>query len=175
MRTCPIHKTKMLRKFNSTLFICLECEIEKENKRVKRKPRKKESKPRKKTTPGRTINKKLDEAWSELVKLRAGGRCEYCGTTKALNSHHIYSRGNQTVKWDVENGVCLCVGHHVGIRFSAHKTPMDFAPWLIKHRGEDKVNMLKYKSKQTSHMTIFEKELLLEELKKEIKELKNAG
>ena len=60
------------------------------------------------------VEGKLDKAWSLLVKLRAGMKCEIQGCTHkpTLNSHHIFSRKNASTRWDVENGICLCVGHH---------------------------------------------------------------
>ena len=73
------------------------------------------------------IDKKLDDAWAKLVKLKAGNKCEYCGKTDRLNSHHVYSRSNRSVRWDIDNGYSLCVGHHVFGNFSAHKSPLDFA------------------------------------------------
>lgn len=115
------------------------------------------------------IEKKLDTAWSLLIKLRAGMKCEYCGKTRNLNSHHINSRANKSVRWDVVNGVCLCVGHHIGVSFSAHKTPLTFAKWITKHRGDNEIQLLEIKSNQISHLFPFEKELLLKELQKEIK------
>ena len=58
------------------------------------------------------IDGKLDIAWSKLVKLRAGMKCEYCSKTSYLNSHHIYSRSKKSTRWNPDNGICLCVGHH---------------------------------------------------------------
>jgi hypothetical protein len=70
------------------------------------------------------------------------------------------------------NGICLCVGHHIGAGFSAHKTPTNFTLWLMKVRGEQWHDLLNYKSNQTSKLIQFEKELLLKELKKEIETYK---
>ena len=36
------------------------------------------------------LDGKLDDAWSLLVKLEAGNKCEVCGITTTLNSHHIF-------------------------------------------------------------------------------------
>jgi hypothetical protein len=117
------------------------------------------------------LDKHLDSAWSLLVKLKAGMQCEYCKTRLNLNSHHIYSRANKAGKWFVPNGICLCVGHHIGNTFSAHKTSVDFTMWLIQYKGQKFMDDLKLKVKSTYHWTDFEKRLLLKELKKEIKEL----
>lgn len=115
------------------------------------------------------IDKQLDDAWSILVKLIAGYRCAKCGSRKSLNSHHIYSRANMSTKWHIPNGICLCVKHHIGVEFSAHKTPVDFTFWLVEIKGEKFLLDLKIKSNQTVHFHQFEKELLLKELQKEIK------
>lgn len=119
------------------------------------------------------IDKKLDDAWSLLVKLRVGRKCEYCGTTtKQIHSHHIYSRSKKSTRWDILNGISLCAGHHVlSSKFSAHKTPLEFVMWLTKYKGEDFMTLLMIKANATSKLFQFEKELLLEELKKEIKNL----
>lgn len=80
--------------------------------------------------------KVLDDYWSEIIKFRAGRKCEYCGSTKKLNSHHIYSRGIWSVRWDLDNGICLCVRHHLLGAESAHKSPLLFAEWIKDQRGE---------------------------------------
>lgn len=115
------------------------------------------------------IDGQLDIAWSKLVKLRAGMKCEYCGKTSYLNSHHIYSRSKKSVRWDVMNGISLCVGHHTfSSKFSAHKTPLEFMDWLINKKGQNFVDTLRIKANQTSKLHSFEKEVLLEELNRQI-------
>lgn len=76
-----------------------------------------------------------DELWSEAVKLRAGNKCEICQKTERLNSHHIITRNNYNVRYDLENGVCLCVGHHMTGLFSAHGNPGWFHEnFVLKNR-----------------------------------------
>lgn len=120
-----------------------------------------------------SIDKRLDRAWSKLVKLIANNRCEVCGNTKALNSHHLFSRAKKSLRWNVKNGVCLCVNHHIGVTFSAHKTPITFNDWVISNKGTDLVNELKYLSNLSFHYSEFEKELLLKELNNEINKYKS--
>ena len=110
------------------------------------------------------IDKQLDNAWSLFVKLKAGMKCEYCGSMKSLNSHHLNSRAKRTVRWDVNNGICLCVNHHIGNEFSAHKTSIPFTMWLIKYKGQKFMDDLQWKSNQTGKHTEFEKKLILDEL-----------
>lgn len=118
------------------------------------------------------IDGKLDEAWSLLVKLEAGNKCEIegCEFKPTLNSHHIYSRANKSVRWDVTNGVCLCVGHHtMSSGFSAHLTPLEFRDWLYEYYGEEYMEDLRYRANQTKKWTKYEKEELLNELNEKIK------
>lgn len=116
------------------------------------------------------LDKALDDAWALLVKLKAGMRCEVPNCNKTpLNSHHIYSRSKKSTRWHVPNGICLCVGHHVfSSTFSAHKTSYEFSKWLDKYKGKDYMERLELRANTTSKLFKFEKELLLEELKKEI-------
>ena len=118
------------------------------------------------------IDNKLDFAWAKLVKLRAGMKCEYCGTTtKQLHSHHIYTRSKKSTRWDVQNGICLCAGHHVlSSAFSAHKTPIEFTEWYYNYKGVDYVDRLRLKANSTSKLFKFEKELLLKNLTEQINE-----
>ena len=115
------------------------------------------------------IDKRLDDTWAKLVKLRAGNKCEVCQKTTHLNSHHIYSRAKKSTRWHPKNGVCLCVGCHVfSSRFSAHKTPLEFVDWLIRQKGQDYIDKLTIRANTVSKLHKFEKELLLKELQKEV-------
>ena len=115
------------------------------------------------------VDGKLDIAWSKLVKLIAGNKCEYCGKTSYLNSHHIYSRSKRSVRWDVKNGICLCVGHHTfSSTFSAHKTPLEFVKWLEDYKGTDYIDNLTLKANSISKLHKFEKEELLKHLNNQI-------
>lgn len=120
------------------------------------------------------IEGKLDVAWSLLVKLKAGMKCEYCGaTSKQLHSHHIYSRSKKSTRWHVQNGICLCVGCHTfSSRFSAHKTPLEFTQWLIRYKGQDYIDRLQIRANSVSKLHAFEKKILLDELNKEIETYK---
>lgn len=118
------------------------------------------------------IDKKLDDAWSLLVKKLAGNKCEYCGKQSPLNSHHVYSRSKKSTRWSVQNGFCLCVGHHTfSSSFSAHKTPLEFTEWAIKKRGQDWYDRLRISAHMTSKMAQFEKEILLKDLQDQIRGL----
>jgi len=117
---------------------------------VNRKKRKKNS-----------LNKLLDTLWSKAVKLLAKEKCEYCGSTEHLNSHHIIGRRNFGVRWNVNNGVCLCALHHqFSSKFSAHQTPTLFSDWIQEKRGKEWYSQLI----MMSTLIKPDKEILKEEL-----------
>ncbi len=90
-----------------------------------------------KTLSKAQLSKKLDEAWSLAVKQKAGYECEVCGAKSTLNSHHIVGRRNRMTRWDLKNGVCVCVKHHkFGIE-SFHEDPLWAKEWLEDKRWED--------------------------------------
>lgn len=94
----------------------------------------------------KATSKQCDDLWTNLVKIKAKYRCEYCKSPAGLNSHHIFSRSNRSTRWDDENGVSLCVSHHTFGNFSAHKAPLEFAEWLKEKRGEVWYNALRRKA-----------------------------
>ncbi len=112
-----------------------------------------------------------DLLWANLVKLKAGNICEYCGNPNTLNSHHIFSRSNMSLRWDINNGICLCALHHVLGLFSAHKAPLEFAEWLKDKRGDEWYNSLKEKSKQVVKLSTPDRIEITESLKTKISEI----
>lgn len=115
----------------------------------------------------KTLRNKCDSLWSEIIKLRAKGKCEYCRSTSSLNSHHIFSRSNGSVRYDINNGVCLCAKHHVfDSRFSAHKAPAEFMAWIEDTRGRDWLMALRKKSQTISKSNYELIKVGLEEIKK---------
>jgi len=113
---------------------CADCKRKKIHEDLKNSPK--------------AITKRKDIEWAKLVKEQAGYKCEYCGKTETLNSHHIFSRSNRSVRWDVDNGVCLCVAHHTfSSAFSAHKSPIEFIIWLQEKRGQEWYDNLRIKAR----------------------------
>tara|TARA_R110000803_G_scaffold76454_1_gene141073 strand:+ start:12848 stop:13231 length:384 start_codon:yes stop_codon:yes gene_type:complete len=118
------------------------------------------------------IDGKLDIIWSKLVKLRAGMKCEIenCKHKPTLNSHHVFSRKNSSTRWDLNNGLCLCIGHHtMSSKFSAHGNPIAFTYWLEEYKGSDWIDALSFKAHSTKKWSKHEKEELLIELQNELK------
>ena len=81
----------------------------------------------------------LHAAWSKQVRERDGYRCQYpaCGIYRRENhAHHIANKKQRPdLKYDVDNGVCLCREHHDW----AHAHPIDAAELgLVSHERYEK-------------------------------------
>ena len=113
------------------------------------------------------IDKKLDTCWREIVKNRAGMKCEKCGKDKNLNAHHIFGRRNKAVRWEISNGCCLCAKHHTfSSTFSAHQAPTAFSEWIIGVRGREWHDALMAMANRIKKWTKSDKQELLEEFKR---------
>jgi len=93
----------------------------------------------------KSLKTKLDNLWSQTVKIRAGNRCEMCHRSRYLNSHHFFGRRYLALRFDVENGFALCPNCHIN---TAHQKPSVFVLWAIKTRGEGWHNRLLLKSQK---------------------------
>lgn len=143
---------------------CPECLRIAKSSKKKEKLTKDKANPKKQLKKDK-IEKLLDDEWSLAVKVKAGFKCEYCGATSWLNSHHIFSRSNFSVRWDIENGICLCALHHTLGNFSAHKSPMDFSQWILEYKGQEWYDKLLPKARMTVKLTKEEKQGMLNKLK----------
>lgn len=131
---------------------------------------------------GRTKIKAIKEAylmalWSEAVKVRDGYKCIYCGKTSdevRLNSHHVFSRRHNSVRYDLDNGITLCCGHHDLYPFSAHQSPA-FTEWIIDYLGEKQYNELKERANQIKKWTAFEKAEIAKNLREYINKNKKGN
>lgn len=80
----------------------------------------------------------LDKAWS--LKVREVRKCDLDGTMGQIgdfDAHHLKKRGNQSTRWDLNNGACLTKGNH---RFKVHMDTFTVGILIDKlkeERGED--------------------------------------
>lgn len=105
-----------------------------------------------------SLKKKMDKLFSE--KVRAIGFCQYCGSTENLQTAHIFSRKNLSIRWDPENAVCLCVKHHL---YWAHKEPVGFTRWVSKVKN---IEYLEDKIAKAKPMKLYDLEAIYEDLTK---------
>ncbi len=121
-----------------------------------------------------TKRKPTDDAllklWKEIALIKARNFCEYPGCIKSeyLNVHHIYSRNRRSVRYDPDNAIVLCAGHHTLNNDSAHKSP-DFKETIIAAgvRTREFWNRLEMRAKSPAKLDLNLVKLdLLNELKK---------
>ena len=90
---------------------------------------------KKKKTKGQLLaafKRKCLRLWSQRVRDRAQNKCEWCGVQeKYLNCHHIVSKKFRPLRYDLHNGVLLCVRCHKWGMHAAHNNPILFLEWLI--------------------------------------------
>lgn len=86
------------------------------------------------------FDKQADREWANQVKDRDGWKCVICGSEERPNAHHILDRSHKQYKYEVDNGITLCVSHHKFLRnISAHNAPFAFFLWLQEHRPQQYV------------------------------------
>ena len=108
-------------------------------------------------------DKRLLELWGKAVKERAGYKCEYPECTvksTQLHPHHFYSRRIVPMRYNIDNGICLCAYHHTLGPNAAHNDP-DFKDIIIARgvRTEEwHDDLIKQKQKITKNTAEFKRE-----------------
>ncbi len=92
---------------------------------------------KRKKKPKKKSNKVLLKEWSVAVRARDGNVCAVCGKSQYVQAHHILAKKKYPpFKFELDNGLSLCCGHHFGYRESAEGNPLWFARWLEKNRPQ---------------------------------------
>jgi len=116
----------------------------------------------KKTTERKKWMKKLDNLWAKKIKERDKFTCQRCKSkSKRLNACHFYSRNNKTLRWDMDNGVCLCVGCH----FWGHQNPAEFTEWFKSWVGKEVFEQLQIKRNNKIKISLANLKLIYLQLK----------
>lgn len=113
------------------------------------------------------IEKRLDVLFSKIIRLR-DKRCVRCGKDRNLQTSHIFSRSNKSVRWDLHNAVLLDSGCHI---FWWHKNPIEATEFIQRYLGKEKYAALKIKAGFVIHRSKSDFLFLEEELKEKLKEL----
>lgn len=83
-----------------------------------------------------------DKWFSDVVRKKAGHVCESCNKVEGrMECAHIYGRSAKSVRWSLDNAVCLC--HYCHMKFTAN--PLEFTRWLEDTLGEGHMEMLREK------------------------------
>ena len=140
---------------------CASCKGLLKIEKKKRLEEKKRLQKEKKKTLYELSEKYLDVLWGKATKLYYGGKCEVCGKEQYINSHHIYSRSNRAVRWDIDNASLLCPKHHTfDTLLSAHKAPAEFMEFIKEKRGIGWYNRLRAKANMVHRDKLEQKEIL---------------
>jgi len=54
----------------------------------------------------------IDKLFSQVIKLRVEGKCEYCGGIGNQTSH-FHGRRRRSVRWDLDNAIWTCFSCHM--------------------------------------------------------------
>ena len=70
--------------------------------------------------------KTADSLWRQIIK--SEGKCKRGIDCKfgVFEASHIIRRGYKGLRWDLANGLCLCIGCHDW----AHSNPKKFREWV---------------------------------------------
>jgi hypothetical protein len=89
---------------------------------------------------------KVFNIYSKAIRLISGFKCEFCGKYfpdgKGLQVHHFYSRRRESVRYDIENLVCLCNYHH---RYF-HENPNEQVEFMKNKLGQERYDALNIKA-----------------------------
>lgn len=97
------------------------------------------------------LKKKCHDLWREAVFTRDNYTCQVCGTkyppkSRGLHPHHIFTKGGYPAfRYELDNGIALCCGHHRGF---AHAKPREFDDFLVAKYGQEWLDALRSRANQ---------------------------
>ncbi len=81
---------------------------------------------------------KLDVLFSRFIRLRAGGKCEYCGRKAKLQCSHFHGRRKRSVRYDPDNACALCFYCHLYMG----ENPNIHTEWFGERLGSERFEQL---------------------------------
>ena len=124
--------------------------------------------------------KRLDEVFSKLVRLRANRYCEAMitskceGTNGQMQCSHFFSRRNRSTRFDPSNAACHCASCH---RYLGGN-PVIFNEWINRHLGIEAAADLRLRAHtplKRSQPEIRDKLHLMKQELKRMESMRNAG
>ena len=119
----------------------------------------------KRVSDRKKIENRLDSLFRQIIKKR-DKKCVRCGKDRNLQTSHIFSRSNKSVRWDLHNAMILDAGCHI---FWWHKNPIEAADFAKKYLGSEKYAALKLKAGFVIHRNVNDLLFLEQELKEKLK------
>lgn len=113
--------------------------------------------------------KKCDNIVSEFVRKR-DKQCVVCGSTERLGNGHVFSRIAHSTRWDITpDGNCHAQCWPCNYRHEFD--PYPYLNWYRQTFGDDKLEELHARFRQTRKYKDFQLQELYEEVKKQLDEL----
>jgi hypothetical protein len=107
---------------------------------------------------------KLDTLFSIFIRLRAGGKCEYCGgASDRLECSHFHGRRKIATRFDPDNAAGLCFSCHSYLG----EHPNKHAAFFITRLGSERYEALNIRAEIVK--VKIDREALEAELKEKIK------
>ena len=112
----------------------------------------------------------LDILFSQLVRLLADGKCEYCKKVSTLECSHFHSRRKRSVRFDIDNaaGLCFSCHQHLG------ENPYLHVEFFKKRLGSERFEQLNIRAETLVKRTPKDKEQLKSDLKEKIRRLEHT-
>jgi len=109
------------------------------------------------TQKKKRLRSKADRLWFQLLLKE---KCEVCGR-KAVQVHHAFPKGLfGHLRYDLDNGISLCVGCHFALH---HKADPRIMAGIIKARGKKWYDKLEKRANSRTHyqttITYYEQEI----------------
>lgn len=104
----------------------------------------------------------IDKLFSRFIRLRAGGRCEYCRQVKPLQCSHYHGRRKRSTRWFEDNCSALCFSCHIYLG----ENPYQHTEWIKKRLGSERFELLNIRAETTC--TKPDKEAIKRDLKEKI-------
>ena len=83
-----------------------------------------------------------DKWFSDVIRLKANHTCECChNQDRQMHCCHIYGRGAKSVRWSIDNALCMCSYCH---RYFT-ENPIAFTNFLQVYLGKGHMEMLNEK------------------------------
>ena len=108
-------------------------------------------------TTGKITSKDCDALWTQVILARANHKCEIygCNKTKSIQAHHIFPRTMWALRYEIINGIALCIGHHFLFPTSAHKDAIGFSAWVKTVRDIPYLESKKHNRSKHDYQAIY--------------------
>lgn len=117
--------------------------------------------------------KKLDKAFSEYIRYKHikeyGNICPFCKRNPIEHCFHFLSRISHSTRWREDNAIGSCSG----CNFLNEHEPSSFITWFIDNRGRDKLEFLQGLWHESVKFSNYDLELMEQDFKKRLTDLKN--